>query len=101
MGAKSWVTSKVHQRIDSLWRPWHTVRFMDRSLTGSETHRPALQNSPDKNNRLCFTFKKHYTPHHFETKDKIHAPAKKKKKKTAMGHLSDMMKLGFVISEPG
>lgn len=25
--AGSWVTAKVHQRIDSLWKPWHTVSY--------------------------------------------------------------------------
>lgn len=27
MGAESWVTAKVHQRIDSLWRPQHTQSY--------------------------------------------------------------------------
>lgn len=57
MEAESWVTSKVHQRIDSLWRPWHTVRVMDRCFVRTEAHRPAPQNSPNKNKRLGFTFK--------------------------------------------
>lgn len=42
MGGESWVTSKVHQRIDSLWTPWHTFRVMDRSLMGSEAHTGVL-----------------------------------------------------------
>jgi len=76
MGAGSWVTAKVHQRIDSLWRPWRAVSYGPVSM-GAAAHRPALQNGPDKNNRLCFTFKKHYARHPSEMQlDKLHAPAK-------------------------
>lgn len=57
MGTGSWVTSRVHQRIDSLWRLWHPVRVMGRSSHGIRSTQACPTTHPWRiNNSWCFTF---------------------------------------------